>query len=311
MRARIGFAAALLLTAPAYAQTISPQPGCVAGTTCSAGTLAVGGAVLGGNALAVTGSGQYSSSLSASGDISSVSGNMSIAQGQRFQWNGGNTVLSSPTGATVQHGAADTASPVAQTIQAQNVVSGTSNTAAPNLTIRAPAGTGTGAGGSLIVQVAPAGTTGTAQNAWATAATISSNRNLTVVGDVVAADLVTGSAGSILWSGRSEMNSSADGHWTIKNSNHANGLAVTLIGDGIASLTNIPETAGAQISVLSILTTPKTASTLPSCSVGADGTRAFITDATTTSFASTVAGGGSNHVPVYCDGSGTPSWKIG
>lgn len=38
------------------------------------------------------------------------------------------------------------------------------------------------------------------------------------------------------------------------------------------------------------------------------GARAFVTDANATTFASTVAGGGSNPVPVYFDGS---NWKIG
>jgi hypothetical protein len=41
---------------------------------------------------------------------------------------------------------------------------------------------------------------------------------------------------------------------------------------------------------------------------GNSGRRAFVTDATATTFASTVAGGGANRVPVYDDGS---NWKIG
>jgi hypothetical protein len=35
---------------------------------------------------------------------------------------------------------------------------------------------------------------------------------------------------------------------------------------------------------------------------GRSGSRAFVTDATATTFASIVTGGGSNYVPVYCDG---------
>lgn len=54
-----------------------------------------------------------------------------------------------------------------------------------------------------------------------------------------------------------------------------------------------------------------TVSGLPSCTSGLDGFRASVTDATVTTFASAVAGSGANHVPVYCDGSGTPAWKIG
>lgn len=36
--------------------------------------------------------------------------------------------------------------------------------------------------------------------------------------------------------------------------------------------------------------------------------KAYVTDANSTTFASVVAGGGSNYVPVYCDGS---HWRIG
>lgn len=38
------------------------------------------------------------------------------------------------------------------------------------------------------------------------------------------------------------------------------------------------------------------------------GARSFVTDATATTFASVVAGGGANNVPVYDDGT---SWRIG
>ena len=51
-----------------------------------------------------------------------------------------------------------------------------------------------------------------------------------------------------------------------------------------------------------------TVSTLPSASASGVGYRAFVTDATVTTFASTVAGGGANKVPVYSDGT---NWKIG
>jgi hypothetical protein len=50
-----------------------------------------------------------------------------------------------------------------------------------------------------------------------------------------------------------------------------------------------------------------TVATLPT---GSDGMRAFVSDATATTFASAVIGGGTNHVPVYYDG-GAAAWKIG
>ena len=48
-----------------------------------------------------------------------------------------------------------------------------------------------------------------------------------------------------------------------------------------------------------------TVSTLPTANFGY---RAFVSDATATTFGSVVVGGGSNKVPVYADGT---NWKIG
>jgi hypothetical protein len=51
-----------------------------------------------------------------------------------------------------------------------------------------------------------------------------------------------------------------------------------------------------------------TVSTLPGAALAGVGARAFVSDATVTTFASTVVGGGVNKVPVYSDG---VNWKIG
>jgi len=51
-----------------------------------------------------------------------------------------------------------------------------------------------------------------------------------------------------------------------------------------------------------------TVATLPSASGTGNGSRVFVTDANATTFASIVAGGGSNGVPVYSDGT---NWRIG
>jgi hypothetical protein len=51
-----------------------------------------------------------------------------------------------------------------------------------------------------------------------------------------------------------------------------------------------------------------TVADLVAAATAGSGARAFVTDATSTTFASTVAGGGSNKVPVYSDGT---NWKIG
>jgi hypothetical protein len=52
---------------------------------------------------------------------------------------------------------------------------------------------------------------------------------------------------------------------------------------------------------------PLVVAALPSPTV-CIGVRLFVIDATATTFASTVAGGGANKVPVYSDGT---NWKIG
>lgn len=90
-----------------------------------------------------------------------------------FKFTSGNTTnfatdtfITRGAAATVQLGAANVAStPVAQTLQVQNVVAGTSNISGSNFTINGSVGTGTGIGGDIIFRTAPAGTTGTAQNA--------------------------------------------------------------------------------------------------------------------------------------------------
>ena len=82
--------------------------------------------------------------------------------------------------ANLRLGTSDVAAPVAQTLSVQSVVTGTSNIAGANLTITGSQGTGTGAGGSIIFQVAPAGSSGSAQNALVDALTIASNRSVTI-----------------------------------------------------------------------------------------------------------------------------------
>jgi hypothetical protein len=80
-----------------------------------------------------------------------------------FGWS--DIILTRRGAANLRFGAADAAAPVAQTLSVQSVVAGTTNTAGANLTITGSQGTGTGAGGRLELQFAPAGSSGTAQNA--------------------------------------------------------------------------------------------------------------------------------------------------
>ena len=103
---------------------------------------------------------------------------VSLGSSYSVDWNS-DLYLTRAGAAFIKFGQTDAASPVAQTLGVQGVVAGTSNTAGANLTIAGSQGTGTGAGGSIILQVAPAGTTGTAQNAEAAALTIDSTKTAT------------------------------------------------------------------------------------------------------------------------------------
>lgn len=57
-----------------------------------------------------------------------------------------------------------------------------------------------------------------------------------------------------------------------------------------------------------IVTPSRTVSALPAAATAGAGARSFVTDATATTFLSTVAGGGANKVPVVSDGT---NWLIG
>jgi len=100
-----------------------------------------------------------------------------------FAWTSSNlntakdTFLTRKGAANLQLGTADAASPVAQTLSVQSVVAGTTgNVAGKDWTFTGSQGVGSGAGGSLIFQVAPAGSAGTAQNTLSTALTITGER---------------------------------------------------------------------------------------------------------------------------------------
>lgn len=69
----------------------------------------------------------------------------------------------------LRFGAPDAAIPVPQVLSLQNVVTGTSNTAGADLTIKGSQSTGNLGGGAIILQTSPLGGSGTSQNAEVTA----------------------------------------------------------------------------------------------------------------------------------------------
>jgi hypothetical protein len=109
----------------------------------------------------------------------SASGSAQVPSGGAFSFSSttasdgtADTFLTRAAAANLRFGAADAAAPVAQTVSVQNVVAGTSNTAGVDWTFQGSQGTGTGAGGKFVFKGAPAGSTGTAQNALSTLFTI-------------------------------------------------------------------------------------------------------------------------------------------
>ena len=88
--------------------------------------------------------------------------------------------------ANLRFGAADAAVPVAQTLSVQSVWGGVTadvSAAAYPLTIQGAQGTGTGTGGSIVFQVAPAaGSTSSAQNTLLTGLTVNADRTISIGG---------------------------------------------------------------------------------------------------------------------------------
>ena len=100
--------------------------------------------------------------VTSGGNITS-GGNLIAAGTGRVLWTN-RAILTSPSAGVLQLGV-DQATPVAQTLYASSVVAGTTDTAGQDFIIRGSIGTGTGAGGAIVLQTAPAGSAGTTQNA--------------------------------------------------------------------------------------------------------------------------------------------------
>jgi hypothetical protein len=257
-----------------------------AGRPMAAGSLAIGGATIGTDALAVTGTSTLGGNVRITGTPTLNAGAAlfyntqsqikSPANGQiQFLNNAGTNgvtitaagVLATPI---LQLGAADAAAPVAQTLTVQSVVAGTTNTAGTNLTIAGSKGTGTGAGGSIIFQVAPAGLTGSTQNALATALTIDSARLATFGGGITltgnqlfaadntydigasgatrprhiyaAGDVVAGTSYSmaaaavVAWASRGRIDMTADGVYRLRNADLSLSVSATVGASNLLTL---------------------------------------------------------------------------
>jgi hypothetical protein len=97
--------------------------------------------------------------------------------------------------------------------------------------------------------------------------------------------------------------------WQMSNTGHLTTPTTNTYDIGASGGTR-PRTVYAATSVVAPYqqTTATTVGALTACNAGAQGTRSMVTDASATTFASTVAGGGANIMPVICNGT---NWIIG
>ena len=228
--------------APSADPTATPDTGL---SRISAGVIGVGTGAQGSVAGRLDLAGMNVAGGAFGGDGNWWSGNnLNIRGTTQLSFGAADVILTRGGVATLQHGNFDAAAPVAQTIKFQDVVAGTSNTAGVNATIQAPAGTGTGAGGSLIFQVAPAGSSGTAKNAWATALTIFPNRTVQFASSQIFSDgsYQTAAAGWLYWGGRTVLKSPSDGALTVSTNDGTTGLFTITAGASNLATFNGPIT---------------------------------------------------------------------
>lgn len=97
--------------------------------------------------------------------------------------------------------------------------------------------------------------------------------------------------------------------FVLKNSGGGNLFYVSNAGSMTLGVNSASaHTVNGSITSTGVITPLKTTVALLPAAAGNQGARAFVTDATVTTFASAVVGGGANPVPVYSDGT---TWRIG
>lgn len=128
--------------------------------------IAVSGTLRADYGITTGGTWMFSGSVRNSGSFISTSNVGSL------QVRNGGSIISSSANAAWQLGTQDAATAVAQTLQVQNIVAGTSNGNAANWTLIGSLPTGTGTPGDFIIQTSGTGAAATVQNSAVTALTI-------------------------------------------------------------------------------------------------------------------------------------------
>lgn len=139
-------------------------------------------------------------------------------------------------------------------------------------------------------------------------------------GSVVAqGSLSTGSNANIGWGSRTQLQSPSNGVMTMFNVSGTD-FARLQFGGTTSSFPALKrsstaiavrladDSADAPLTASYLKTATTTVASLPAAGTAGAGARHFVTDATATTFMSTVSGGGANSVPVVSDGT---NWLIG
>ena len=232
----------------------------------------------------------------------------------------------------LQLGAADASSAVAQTLQVQSVVAGTSNAAGADFTFNGSRGTGSASGGKYIVKLGYAGSTGSTQNTLGNALQLNTAA-AAAGGLLVHADAglnyvalsqnggtpannhiaLYDSTGTAFYNSGNYVGTFSSGQLSLKNNaflgfsggsafNSASDTMLTRIAAGILKISSSGTTGGV------IRFDPVTVANLPAAATAGAGARGFVTDALMPVYGSTVTGGGAVKVPVYSDGT---NWIVG
>jgi hypothetical protein len=122
---------------------------------------------------------------------------------------------------------------------------------------------------------------------------LATGANNTAVGRQAGNTLTTGSNNTLIGNGAAPSSVTVSNEVTLGNSS-----VTTLRAPGISYAAGIKFFSYGTLTV----------ATLPAAATAGAGARAFVTDANATTFASIVAAGGANGVPVYSDGT---NWRIG
>lgn len=187
----IAVALALGAPSPVLAQVGGPYgPGPVPGCPLSGCTFT--------GAVTFNGQTNFPSSVNINTGGTLTMNTANIAQVGRIQFGASNTgtLVSLASGNGLQIGAADAASPIAQTFQAQSVVAGNANTAGATFTIAGSKSNGSG-GGDIVFQTTLSNAASGTQNTLATALTLKGGTQAAVFSGVInAANLATSSAGT-------------------------------------------------------------------------------------------------------------------